>query len=230
MFFDPLLLLMTAPAILLGMWAQYRVRSAFEHGMQCPAPLSGAAAARLILDRGGLTGVDIEEVPGTLSDHYDPTTRIVRLSTAVYRTRSLAAVGIAAHEVGHALQHAHHYSPLVLRNLAVPAATWGSNLGLMVLMIGLMLSSGPLVWLGILGFSATAAFQLINLPVEFDASARAKRLLAEMQIVDDEGAVVVRDVLGAAAWTYVAGTLQTLLSVAYYALRFGGVGQSRSNE
>lgn len=193
--------------------------------MQLPSRLSGAAAARLILDRGGLQDIPIEEVRVNCSDHYDPTSRVVRLSSAVYHERSLAAVGIAAHEVGHALQHAHHYAPLFLRNIAVPAAAWGPTAGIILLIIGAMLHAPGLIWLG-LGSTAVVLFQLVNLPVEFDASARAKQLLSTMSIVDADGAVVVKDVLSAAAWTYVAGTLQAVLTLAYYAMRFSGMLRS----
>ncbi len=224
MFFDPMYFLFLAPALLLTMWAQFRVRSSYEHAMQQPAPLSGAAAARMILDQAGLHDVPIEEAPGVMTDHYDPQTRTVRLSTAVYRERSLAAVGIAAHEVGHAIQHATHYLPLVVRNFAVPAAVWGPNLSMGLLIAGLLLNLPGLIWLGIIAFGGLAVFQLVNLPVEFDASARAKRVLSEMRVVDAQGAAVVRDVLGAAAWTYVAATLQTLLTLLYYIVRFGGGG------
>lgn len=222
--FDPVYFLFIAPAMLLAMWAQFRVKSAYAHAMQAPAPLSGAAAARLILDRAGLSHIPIEETPGTLSDHYDPQTQTVRLSSDVYHQRSLAAVGIAAHEVGHAIQHATHYLPLVVRNAAVPAAVWGPNLSIALIIGGFLMSEPALIWLGIIAFGGLAVFQLVNLPVEFDASARAKRVLSELQIVDAQGAVVVRDVLGAAAWTYVAATLQTLLTLLYYIVRFGGAG------
>ncbi len=225
--FDPLYFVFMIPAMLLAGWAQMRVRSSYQRAMQEPAPLSGAAAARLILDRAGLHQIPIEETPGELSDHYDPRTQTVRLSPAVYHERSLAAVGIAAHEVGHALQHAQHYAPLVVRNWAVPAATWGANLSIFLLMAGAIMAMPGLIWLGILAFSGLAVFQVVNLPVEFDASNRAKRILGELQIVDDHGAAVVRDVLGAAAWTYVAATLQTLLTLLYYIIRYGGIGQSR---
>jgi len=231
--FDPLYFIIIAPALLLAGWAQMRVRSAYTHGMQEPANLSGAAAARYILDEGGLHDVPVEEVPGELSDHYDPSTRTVRLSSGVYHTRSLAAVGIAAHEVGHALQHAHNYGPMALRAMAVPAATAGPWIFLVMFFAGLFLSaSAPalghsLIWIGIIAYSGVAVFQLINLPVEFDASNRAKRLLDEMNIVDPQGLLVVRDVLNAAAWTYVAATLQAVLTVLYYVIRFGGIGSSR---
>ncbi|MDX1965935.1 MAG: zinc metallopeptidase [Planctomycetaceae bacterium] len=227
--FDPLYFLFIAPAFLLGMWAQARVKSSYQQAMQEPAPLSGAAAARLILDQAGLPHIPIEETPGTLSDHYDPSSQTVRLSSAVYHERSLAAVGIAAHEVGHAIQHARRYLPLVVRNIAVPAAVWGPNLSVGLLFAGVIFQLPGLIWLGIIAFSGVAVFQLVNLPVEFDASNRAKRVLSELQIVDSHGAAVVRDVLGAAALTYVAGTLQTLSTLLYYIVRYGGMGSRRDD-
>jgi Zn-dependent membrane protease YugP len=146
----------------------------------------------------------------------------VRLSSAVYHERSLAAVGIAAHEVGHALQHAHHYAPLVIRNFAVPMAMVGPNLAIMMLIGGAIMQLQFLVFLGLAVFAGVAAFQIINLPVEFNASTRAKRLLSELRVVDDHGAAVVRDVLSAAAWTYVAATLQAVLTFLYFVMRFCG--------
>jgi Zn-dependent membrane protease YugP len=233
-FFDPMYLVFVAPALLLGFWAQMRVKSSYQRAMQEPAPLSGAAAARMILDQGGLHDIPIEETPGELSDHYDPRTRTVRLSSAVYHTRSLAAVGIAAHEVGHALQHARNYAPLVLRNLAVPAAVIGPNVSIVLLFLGMVFASSALmvaqglILAGLILFASIVVFQLVNLPVEFDASARAKRVLSELQIVDDHGAAVVRDVLSAAALTYVAATLQALMTLLYLIFRYGGIlGRSR---
>ncbi len=222
MFFDPVYFIILAPALLLSFWAQYRVKSAYHRGMEVPTPLSGAAAAQHILDTAGLHDVGIEETHGVLSDHYDPGHRVLRLSSDVYRNRSAAAVGIAAHEAGHALQHATNYAPLLVRNAAVPAATAGSSISMILLMIGLVMQSPGLIWAGILAFFGIVFFQLVNLPVEFDASNRAKRLLGELGIVDEQGAVAVRSVLNAAAWTYVAATLQSILTLLYYVLRFTG--------
>ena len=227
MFFDPMYLLILGPAMLLALWAQGRVQSAYASGMREPSAYSGAQVARMILDRAGLHDVPIEETPGHLSDHYDPSTRVVRLSSGVYQTRSLAAVGIAAHEVGHALQHASNYGPMALRSAAVPAATYGPMAAMVMFVIGAVMSSPPLLWLGILLFSSVALFQIINLPVEFDASNRAKRLLTDMGVVDQHELGVVRSVLNAAAWTYVAATLQSILQVAYYA--FHVLAMTRSN-
>ena len=227
MFFDPMYFLYISPALLLAFWAQMRVKSTFAQAQKIPVPLSGAAAARHILDAAGLQNVTIEQIPGQLSDHYDPRAKVLRLSQAVYGARTTAAVGIAAHEAGHALQDAKNYTPLVIRNAAVPAATFGGNASMIMLIAGMFLSSripalGFLVPLGIAAFGCVVFFQLINLPVEFDASARAKRLLTEHGIVADQDMVYVNRVLNAAAWTYVAGTLQAILTLAYYIWRFYG--------
>ncbi len=226
MFFDPLWLLMIAPAILLAIWAQGRVQSAYHRATQVPCSLTGAEAARLLLDSQGLHDVGIEETQGFLSDHYDPTQRVLRLSPGVYRGRNMAAAGIAAHEAGHAFQHAEQYAPLVLRNLAVPLASVGGNFGFWIVILGALMSSMALVWAGIVLFGAVVVFQLINLPVEFDASARAKRHLAVLGLADGEQLEAVDDVLSAAAWTYVAATLQAILTLLYFVLRFGGLGRS----
>ncbi len=217
MVFDPLYFVFLAPAMFLAMWAQGRVKSAYSQGMQVPTPISGAAAAQHILSTAGVHDVAIEQVQGKLSDHYDPSHRVLRLSSEVYGTRSATAVGIAAHEAGHALQHATHYAPLVIRNAAVPLASLGSQGAFLMLMLGFTINP-KLLWVGVAGFAAVAFFQLINLPVEFDASNRAKRLLGELGIVDPEGAGAVRNVLNAAAWTYVAATLQAILMMLYWVL------------
>ena len=234
MLFDPLYFLILSPAFLLMMWAQWRVKSSFAAGLNVPTRMSGAEAARRILDDAGLFDVDIEQVHGQLSDHYDPSHRVLRLSDQVFAGHSAASVGIAAHEAGHALQHAQNYAPLVVRNAAVPAAQYGPIWFFVFLLLGIFVGGmaqipglgQTLIWIGIAGFAMTAVFQIVNLPVEFDASHRAKRLLYEMGIVDGHGAQSVSAVLNAAAWTYVAATLQTILIVLYYVLRFGGLGSS----
>jgi Zn-dependent membrane protease YugP len=219
---DPMYLVYIAPALLLALIAQIWVHSAYGQAQQQPAPLSGAAAARHILDSAGLTDVDIEEVPGQLSDHYDPRDRVLRLSHDVYSRRTLAAVGIAAHEAGHAIQHAQAYAPLAIRNAAVPVAGFGSNASIILLIIGAVMGIGPLILLGIGLFSVFVGFQLVNLPVEFNASSRAKAQLVSLGIVDDEQLVYVKRVLAAAALTYVAATLQAILTLLYYIMRFSG--------
>lgn len=238
MFFDPMYFIFLAPALLLMMWAQYRLRATYAQAMQMPAPLSGAAAARHILDQAGLHNVGVEEVPGQLSDHYDPSAKVLRLSSEVYHNHSIAAVGIAAHEAGHALQDAKNYAPLGLRNLAVPAAQYGPGLAMVLFIVGSLFASGgnmfmgrQLIIVGLVAFSSVLVFQIINLPVEYDASARAKRVLAELQIVrDPQGAAMVNSMLGAAALTYVAGMLQSLLTLLYYIFRFSGILRSGSDD
>jgi Zn-dependent membrane protease YugP len=218
--FDPMYFLIVGPAFLLGMWAQYRVRHTFAKANSVPARLSGAAAARHLLDSAGLQEVDIELTGGTLSDHYDPRANVLRLSEPVYHGRTQAAVGIAAHEAGHAIQKAHHYAPLVVRNAAVPVASFGSNSAIFLLIGGILFNFYPLIMIGIGLFATVVFFQIVNLPVEFDASARAKRQLVEYGIVPEGEMQYVNAVLNAAALTYVAATLQAVLTLAYYIFRF----------
>jgi uncharacterized protein len=227
MFFDPMYFIWIAPAMLLAMWAQWRVQSAFSAASREPAPLSGAAAARHILDSAGASDVVIEPVGGHLTDHYDPRTKVLRLSQDVYGSRSLAAVGIAAHEAGHALQDAQNYSLMSVRNAAVGVANFGSGLGLLVFMIGLGMALKPVAWLGIILFAGTVFFQLVNLPVEIDASNRAKAQLVDLGIVPVADMPAVNSVLNAAAWTYVAGTLQSVLTLLYYASFLTGSSDDR---
>lgn len=218
--FDPVYFLFLAPAFLLAMWAQMRVRSTYAEAQQVPASMSGAEAARRVLDGAGLYNVEIEPIPGELSDHYDPRDKVLRLSSAVYQSRSMAAVGIAAHEAGHALQDARHYAPLIIRNIAVPAANFGSGFSFVLLFLGAIMGAPFLIWAGIALFGCVAFFQVVNLPVEFNASSRAKDELMSLGIIDANGLVYVKRVLNAAAWTYVAATLQSLLTLLYYILRF----------
>jgi Zn-dependent membrane protease YugP len=184
--------------------------------------MSGAAAARYVLDSAGLQRVSIEPVEGVLTDHYDPRHKVLRLSPPVYSEPSMAAVGIAAHEAGHAIQDAHHYAPLVVRNAAVPVASFGGGISIFLLIVGSLMELGQLILLGIVFYSAVVFFQLVNLPVEFDASRRAKVQLNELGIVPMQQQDLIRKVLNAAAWTYVAGTLQAVFTLLYFILRFGG--------
>jgi uncharacterized protein len=225
MFFDPYYFIWIAPALLLAAWAQLRVKSAYATAQQVPASLSGAAAARHILDSAGLQAVDIEQIDGYLSDHYDPRAKVLRLSPDVYHNRSAAAVGIAAHEVGHAMQDAQAYALMGIRNAAVPLASFGSNASFLLLILGMALNSRPLIWVGILAFAGIVFFQLVNLPVEFNASNRAKAQLVQLGILGPQEMVYVRRVLNAAAWTYVAATLQAVLTLLYYVMRFSGGGR-----
>lgn len=217
-----LYLLLILPPVLLGLWAQHRVQSTYAQARQIPAQLSGAAAARHVLDSAGLRDVEIEQVGGFLSDHYDPRHRVLRLSPEVYQGRTLASVGIAAHEAGHAIQHARHYAPLTIRNAAVPIANFGSSVAMIVFLFGAGIFGKYAILAGIAGFAAVVFMQLVNLPVEFDASARAKDQLVALGIVSPQDMGPVKTVLSAAALTYVAATLQSVMQLAYYALIFLG--------
>jgi hypothetical protein len=224
-YLDIYLLLFTAPAIILSLIAQWMVSSAYARGMQQGSRYSGFAAARRILDSSGLGNVQIESVPGHISDHYDPRAKVLRLSNDVYHGRTLTSVGIAAHEAGHAIQDAVGYLPLVVRNFAVPAASFGSSAGILLLILGVALNFKWLLLLGIAVFSGVVFFQVVNLPVEYNASRRAKALLVENGIVDGYEMGPVNSVLNAAALTYVAATLQAVLTLVYYIFRY--LGQQR---
>lgn len=226
--FDFTYLLFLLPAIALAGLAQMWLSSAYARGQRVPVRLTGYMAAREILDAAGLTQVQIEPVPSQLSDHYDPRADVLRLSTDVYRGQSAAAVGIAAHEAGHALQKHTGYLPLMIRNFAVPAANFGSSAGMFIILFGVILRQPILMGLGIVVFSCVVFFQLVNLPVEFNASSRAKRLLAELGIVQAADMGAVNSVLNAAALTYVAGALQSIMTLLYYVMIFMGSGRRRS--
>lgn len=220
MFFDPMYFIIMGPAILLSIYASWKVRSAFNSGNQVMAACgaTGAEAARVVLRQAGITNVDVELTEGYLSDHYDPSAKVLRLSNEVYNGRSLAALGVAAHEAGHAIQDATRYPLLVMRGLLVPAASFGSSMSWILIMAGAFLAMKQLILVGVILFSAVVVFQLVNLPVEFDASARAKKMLGEIGLVREDEAPVVRSVLSAAAMTYVAATLSAVLNLAYYVL------------
>jgi uncharacterized protein len=223
MMFDPVYFLFIGPAFLLGLWAQMRIHVTYAQAQKMAAPLSGVAAARYILDSAGLQNVAIEQIPGQLSDHYDPRAKVLRLSQDIYNSRTLAAVGIAAHEAGHAIQDAQAYAPLTIRNAAVPTANLGSGAGILMVFLGAFLHMNPyLIWIGIGLFSCVVFFQLINLPVEFNASARAKTQLVQLGVINQQELVYVSKVLNAAALTYVAATLQAIMTLLYLIMRFGG--------
>jgi Zn-dependent membrane protease YugP len=214
------------PGMLLAMWAQWRVHRAYARASNI-APRSGmcgAEAADAMLHRAGVDGVRIMPVDGFLSDHYVPGQGLLRLSPGVFGQRTLAAVGIAAHEAGHAIQDAYRYPLLGLRNFLVPAAGIGSNFAWIAILVGLVLNWTGITLLGIGLFSLVVIFQLVNLPVEFDASRRARIALVDGGIITPEEDVVVAKVLNAAAWTYVAATLTSVLILLYYLFRAGLLG------
>lgn len=230
-YFDPMYFVVVGPAFLLAIWAQMRVKSSFHRWSKVPlrSGWTGAEVARKVCEIGGADGIQIEMTPGQLSDHYDPTNRILRLSADNYNGRSVAAAAIAAHEAGHAIQHATRYPMLALRSAYVPAASLGSWLAFPMLFAGMLLKFPQLIYIGIALFSAVVLFQIITLPVEFDASARAKRVLTDSGILSDEEELAgVRSVLGAAALTYVAATIQAVLTLLYYLWRSGLLGGNRN--
>ena len=225
MFFDPLFLIMMAPTIILMLWAQHKVKSTFKKFSKVPNQrrMTGAETARFILDSHGLADVPVEPVAGELTDHYDPRSRTLRLSEPVYRARSVAALGIAAHEAGHALQHAQGYAPLQARSALVPVASVGSNLGFIIVFAGLILQLTPLAWAGIALFGAATLFALITLPVEFNASSRAMAELQTLGFVDRTEYEQNRKVLNAAAWTYIAGFAAAVMTLLYYVMLVMGM-------
>ena len=222
--FDPLYLLLMLPGMAVAGWAQTCIASAYREGSRyrVSSGVTGAKAAAVIMRSSGVDNVPIEPVAGQLTDHYDPSKKILRLSAANYQDSSLAAVGVAAHEAGHAIQDASHYPLLVVRNLIVPLAGIGSNISFTALLAGVIFQSMTLVWVGILLFSTVVVFQLVNLPVEFDASRRAREQLKLTGLITPEEDQVVGKVLGAAAMTYVAATLTSILQLLFFVIRARG--------
>ncbi|MBI5687549.1 MAG: zinc metallopeptidase [Verrucomicrobia bacterium] len=215
MIFGPYDLMFMIPALIITIWSQIKLHSTYSRFSQVEAAsgLTGAEVARYILDREGLQTVPVREVEGHLTDHYDPRDRSVNLSTDIFHGTSLAAVGVAAHETGHAIQHKVAYAPMNLRMAIIPVTQFGSAAAPLIFMVGLFMQLGFLMSLAIWLFSAFVLFQLITLPVEYDASSRAKKHLAGMGILSADEATGVRKVLSAAALTYVAGLLVSVLEL-----------------
>ncbi|MBI3162875.1 MAG: zinc metallopeptidase [Chloroflexi bacterium] len=218
-YFDPTYLLFMIPALILMGITSWYVRHSYNKWSRVPAQsrLTGAQAAHRLLSTGGMYGVQIQGVAGNLTDHYDPRNKTLYLSPGVANVASIASVAIAAHELGHAMQDAEDYFPMRFRSVLVPMVNIGSNLGWILIMIGLLLNFTQLAWLGVLVFAGGAVFALATLPVEFDASARAKRLLVQTGIIQtQEEERGVNAVLNAAALTYVAGLVTAILQLLYY--------------
>jgi Zn-dependent membrane protease YugP len=229
-FYDPTYLCFVVPGFLLVMLASWYVNSTYSKWgrVAVRSRLTGAEAAQRLINRGGLMGVQIQRIGGKLSDNYDPRDKVLRLSQGVADSASVAAVAVAAHELGHAMQDADDYAPLRFRAALVPAVSIGSWLGWIMIFAGLLLGMTNLAWVGVAVFSGGAVFALATLPVELNASARAKRLLAETGIVvgdDEQGGV--NSVLNAAALTYVAGLAAALLQLLYFVSLVGGIGGRR---
>lgn len=224
MIFDPLYIAFLAPGLLLSIWASIKVKSTFSKYSKVPIAtgMTGAQVAQELLRRRNIRGVRVEPHQGWLSDHYDPTKRVVRLSPEVYHGRSISAVGVAAHECGHAIQHAEGYAAMALRQNLVWPAQLGSNLSFILIIAGALLAFTGLIWLGIILFGAVVLFQLVTLPVEFNASSRARLHLVGEGVISKAEDAQVGKVLSAAAMTYVAALITSILTLAYYLLRFTG--------
>lgn len=214
--------LFIVPAFILTIWAQFRVKGTFKKWAQVPASsgMTGYQAARRMLDNNGLHHIPIEPVPGTLTDHYDPINRVVRLSEPVYYENSISAISVACHEVGHAIQHLVNYPFLVARHRIFPVVNFASGIAPFLLIGGILFNALGLIGLGVIFFSVAVAFQLITLPVEFNASNRARSLMITEGFVHQEEAKGVAKVLNAAALTYVAAALLSLLELIRYILMF----------
>ncbi|MBP7737595.1 MAG: zinc metallopeptidase [Spirochaetes bacterium] len=223
---DPLYWMMMAPVLILSLVASLKVKSTFNKysKVMSASGMTGADVAAELLRRNGLTNVAVTETGGFLSDHYDPSKKVIRLSPNVFRSNSVAAIGVAAHETGHAIQHARAYSPLVLRNTMVPVANIGSSLSWIIILAGFIFGFLGLVKIGIVLFSAVVVFQVITLPVEFNASSRAKEMLASYGLISQGELQGVRSVLSAAAMTYVAAAASSIVTLIYFLIRAGLLG------
>ena len=226
-YIDPTYLILI-PAILISAWAQFKVSSTFNKysTVRSINGYTGAQVARILLNDAGLQEVEIQQVPGRLSDHYDPRAKVLRLSSDVYGSTSVASIGVAAHEVGHAIQDKESYSALVFRNAIVPVVNFSSSLSWILFFIGILFSYSTLVTIGIILFSVVVLFQLVTLPVEFNASSRALKLLEARGILYDKEVEGARKVLSAAALTYVAATLMAVLQL----VRLIAISNRNSND
>ena len=226
-YIDPTYLILI-PAILISAWAQFKVSRTFNKysTVRSINGYTGAQVARILLNDAGLQEVEIQQVPGRLSDHYDPRAKVLRLSSDVYGSTSVASIGVAAHEVGHAIQDKESYSALVFRNAIVPVVNFSSSLSWILFFIGILLSYSTLVTIGIILFSVVVLFQLVTLPVEFNASSRALKLLEARGILYDKEVEGARKVLSAAALTYVAATLMAVLQL----VRLIAISNRNSND
>lgn len=230
LFLDPRYLCFMAPAFILMMAVQWYVRSAYSKWSRVPARsrMTGSEAAQRLIQRGGLYGVRVEGVAGELTDNYDPRNKVLHLSQGVYQGNSVAAMAIAAHELGHAMQDKNDYFPLRLRAALVPAVNIGSTLGWILILVGLLIGITQLAWLGVLVFSGGVLFALATLPVELNASSRARQLLRETGIIQTEDEQRgVNNVLNAAALTYVAALVTAVLQLLYFASLVLGMGGRR---
>ena len=236
MFFDWTYVVLVLPCVILSLWASSRVNSTFQKysSQHSRRGITGAVAAQRVLRANGVTGVRIEHVGGNLTDHYDPKTNVIRLSDSVHSSTSTAAIGVACHEAGHAVQYAQSYAPIKLRAAIIPITNIGSRLAMPLILVGLLLTvfedlSYTFVYLGIACFGLSLVFQLITLPVEFNASRRAMAAIEDSELLTAEEQKGARKTLTAAAMTYVAATATALAQLLRLILLFGGRGRRRSD-
>ncbi len=220
MVFDPLWILFAAPGLIMGLWAQHRVKSAFsKYSDVAPVNgMTGAEAAAAVLRTAGLPQLTIEPIEGHLTDHYDPSSKTLRLSQDVGQATSLAALGVAAHEAGHAIQDANGYAPMRFRQAIVGPVQFASSIWMLPAMAGLLLQASGLIWVGVVLFAIVVLFQLVTLPVEFDASRRALVALEEQGMLAPAEVPAAREVLTAAGWTYVAGFVAAVGQLLYFVM------------
>ncbi|MEA3459144.1 MAG: zinc metallopeptidase [Chloroflexota bacterium] len=228
-YFDPMYFVFALPALLLALYAQFKVQSAYRRYSRIANQrgITGLEAARHLLSAAGLAHVSIEGIPGQMTDHYDPRTKTLRLSAGVARSNSVAALGIVAHEVGHAVQDAHAYTPLRLRSGLVPVVNLGSWLGPILFFIGLLLNAFDLALLGVIAFAGSAIFALVTLPVEWNASKRALKMLRRTGLVAEDELKGAKSVLSAASLTYVASLAQAISTLLYYVFLLSGFRRRR---
>lgn len=222
MFFDYWYIILVIPAMILAGWAQYKVKSTYSKYSKVlnARGITGAYAAQAVLNHYGITDVRIEQTSGKLTDHYDPKAKVIRLSDGVYNATSIAAVGIACHEAGHAAQHAQDYVPIKIRTALVPVCNIGSTIGIPLALIGLLIGFEPLITIGLVLYGAIFAFQLVTLPVEFNASRRAIKVIDDTHLLYEDEVGSAKKVLSAAAMTYVASMIVALANLIRLVLRF----------
>ncbi|HEY8741817.1 MAG TPA: zinc metallopeptidase [Chloroflexota bacterium] len=231
MFFDPVYFLFTLPALAFVLYAQWKVKSTYARYAQMPSPhgISGAEVAQLLLRQNGLSGVGIERIPGELTDHYDPRAKVLRLSDSSFAQPSVAALGVVAHECGHAIQDKLGYGPLRVRSALAPAANFGSNVGVWVFIIGFPIHLLALSWVGVALFGLATLFTLVTLPVELDASSRALKMLRQGGFLAGNELRGAEKVLSAAALTYVAALAQSMATLLYFVFRLLGASSREQN-
>lgn len=221
-YFDYYYLILVVPALLLAIWAQVQVKTTYRKYSRVPNSrgMTGAYAAQAVLNFYGITDVRIERVSGNLTDHYDPRSKVIRLSDGVYNSSTVAAIGIACHEAGHAAQHAENYAPIKIRNAIIPVCNIGSTIGIPLALIGWIFSFSILIYVGLGLYAAVFIFQVATLPVEFNASRRAIKVIDETQLLRDDEIGGAKKVLVAAAMTYVASMMVSLANLLRLLLRF----------